>query len=61
MISSVGSDAPGLATALMKQKTSEEQLAVTVIKKSQDIEKAQGEAAVKLIEAAAPGKIDTYA
>ncbi|MFU8788651.1 MAG: hypothetical protein ACNA7G_06450 [Methylobacter sp.] len=61
MIGSIGNDAPGLATALMKQKTSEEQLAVTVVKKSQDIEKAQGEAAVKLVEAAAPGRIDTYA
>jgi len=62
MISSVGSqDAPGLATALMNKKTAEEELAVTVIKKGQDIEKAQGEAAVKMIESAAPGRIDTYA
>jgi len=54
-------DAPGLATSMMNKKTAEEELAVTVIKKGQDIEKAQGEAAVKMIEAAAPGRIDTYA
>ncbi|MDF1582066.1 MAG: hypothetical protein RQ733_04420 [Methyloprofundus sp.] len=56
-----GANAPGLATALMNKKTAEEELAVTVIKKGQDIEKAQGEAAVKMIESAAPGRIDTYA
>ena len=62
MISSVGSqDAPGLATSLMNKKTAEEELAVTIIKKGQDIEKAQGKAAVKMIESAAPGRIDTYA
>lgn len=62
MISSVGSNgSPGLATALMNKKTTEEELAVTVMKKGQDIEKAQGEAAVKMIESAATGRIDTYA
>ena len=62
MVDSVGSvDDPGLATALMKQKTAEEQLAVTVVKKAQDIEAAQGEAAVKLIQDVAPGKVDLYA
>ncbi len=62
MVGSVGSvEGPGLATALMKQKTAEENLAVTMVKKAQDVEAAQGEAAVKLIQDAAPGKVDVYA
>jgi len=62
MIGSVGSgDAPGLATSLMNKKTAEEQISVEVLKKGLDAQKAEGEAAVKLIEAAAPGRIDTYA
>ncbi|MCF7970987.1 MAG: hypothetical protein K9L22_07445 [Methylococcaceae bacterium] len=62
MIDSIsGSGAPGLATALMNKKTAEEQISVEVLKKGLDAQKAEGESAVKLIEAAAPGKIDTYA
>jgi len=59
MVNSVGSgSAPGLATALMQAKTDRENLEVAVVKKGQDIEKERGEAAVKLIEATSPGKID---
>ncbi len=63
MIGSIsGSNAPGLATALMKDATARQNLEVAVIKKSQDIEKMQGEAALKLIETAGtvsdPGRID---
>jgi len=66
MIASVGStDAPGLATSLMNKKTAEEQLAVEVVKKGQDIEKQKGQAAVQMIKDAAPtpapGRIDTFA
>lgn len=66
MIGSVGggSGAPGLATALMKEATAKQDVEVAVIKKSQDIEKAQGEAALKLIDSASGasvGKIDLYA
>jgi hypothetical protein len=59
MVDSIGNGhAPGLATALMQAKTDRENLEVAVIKKGQDIERQQGEAAVKMIEAASPGKID---
>lgn len=59
MVDSIGSgNAPGLATALMQAKTDRENLEVAIVKKGQDVEKQQGEAAVKLIEAASPGKID---
>ncbi len=66
MISSVGgSNAPGLATALMKEKTAMQDVAVAVVKKGQDIERAQGESALKLIDsatgAASPGRIDVHA
>jgi len=66
MIGSVGgSNAPGLATALMKEKTAMQDVAVAVIKKGQDIEKANGEAALKLIDSASnvagTGHIDVYA
>ena len=59
MVGSIGgANAPGLATALMQAKTDRENLEVAVIKKGQDVEKQQGEAVVKMIEAASPGKID---
>jgi len=66
MVGSVnGGDAPGLATAIMNQKTAGEEFAVKVVKKEQDIERAEGEAAVKLIEDVAPavvnGRLDTHA
>jgi len=65
MVGSVsGGDAPGLATSMMKAKTAEEDFAVKVVKKEQDIERQQGEAAVKLIEDVAPvvnGRLDVHA
>lgn len=51
-------------TALMKEATAKQNLEVTMVKKAQDVEKVQGEAALKLIEAAGSvpqaGKIDVY-
>lgn len=66
MVGSVsGGNAPGLMTALMKEAAARQTLEVSVVKKGQDIEKMQGEAALKLIDAAAnvsePGKIDVHA
>ncbi len=62
MVNSVsGGNTPGLMTALMKEATARQDLQVAVIKKGQDVEKMQGEAALKLINAsniAEPGKID---
>lgn len=53
MIGSVGgAGAPGLATAFMKELTAKQDVGVAVIKKSQDLEKAQGESALKLIDSA---------
>ncbi|MFI3184868.1 MAG: hypothetical protein QX198_02685 [Methylococcaceae bacterium] len=66
MIGSVGgSGALGLATAFMKQVTATQDIEVAVIKKGQDIEKAQGDSALKLIDSASSvtgtGRIDLYA
>ncbi len=59
MIGSVsGGNAPGLATALMNKKTAEENIAVEVVKKGQDVQKEQGAAELKLIDSSSPGKID---
>lgn len=61
MIGSVGG-APGLATALMKEKTAMQNVEVAVVKKGQDLEKAKGESALKLIDSASGslglGRID---
>lgn len=66
MVGSVGgSGAPGLATALIKEAAAKQGVAVSVVKKNQDIEKAQGEEALKLIDSASSvessGRIDLYA
>ncbi len=65
MVGSVsGGNAPSLMTALMKEASAKQNLEVSVIKKGRDIEKMQGEAALKLIDAAnvsEPGKIDVRA
>ncbi|TRW93009.1 hypothetical protein EKO24_013820 [Candidatus Methylobacter oryzae] len=66
MVGSVnGSDAPGLATALMKSATTAQNVDVAIIKKGQDVERAQGEAALKLIDSASgtasSGRVDLYA
>ncbi|MDO9049695.1 MAG: hypothetical protein Q7U66_18420 [Methylobacter sp.] len=66
MIGSVGgASAAGLATALMKEKTAVQDVEVALVKKSQDIEKAKGESALKLIDSASgvtgSGRIDVHA
>lgn len=66
MVGSVtGANAPGLMTALMKEASAKQNLQVSVVKTAQDVEKMQGEAALKLIETASgegqSGKIDVYA
>ncbi|WAR45419.1 hypothetical protein [Methylomonas rapida] len=65
MIGSVsGGSASSLITALMKDGVTRQNMEVAVIKKGQDVQKMQGEAALKLINAAAnlaePGKIDVH-
>jgi hypothetical protein len=66
MVSSVGgSGASGLTTALLKEAAANQELGIAVIKKGQDVEKTQGEAALKLIDSsssvASSGRIDLYA
>jgi N-acyl-D-aspartate/D-glutamate deacylase len=66
MVGSVGgAGAAGLATALMKEKTAVQDVEVSLVKKGQDIEKAKGESALKLIDSAAgvmgPGHVDVHA
>ncbi len=63
MIDSVGSAGGGLLTAVMKNATASQDVAFAVLKKGQDVEKANGEAALTLISAAAatsPGRIDVH-
>lgn len=65
MVSSVGgSGALGLTTALLKEATANQDLGIAVIKKGQDVEKAQGQAALKLINSASSvansGQVDLY-
>jgi hypothetical protein len=61
MIGSVSAgDAPGLLTSMMNKKTTDEQISVEILKKGLDAQKAQGEANLKLIESAAPGRIDVH-
>ena len=51
-------------TALMNEVTTRQNLQVSVIKKAQEVDQAQGEAALKLIEAAGneqqDGHVDVY-
>ncbi|QPK63140.1 hypothetical protein IVG45_20420 [Methylomonas sp. LL1] len=66
MVDSVSSgNAAGLITALMSEVAAKQNLQVGLVKKAQDVEKMQGEAALKLIEAAGnvadAGKIDVRA
>ena len=65
MISSVGSaGGGGLLAAVMKEATATQEVEIAVLKKSQDLEKANGESALKLIASATPatssGKVDFY-
>jgi hypothetical protein len=62
--STSGTAAPGLMTALMNEATSKQSLEIALVKKTQDVEKAQGEAALKLIDSAQvvkSGGVDVYA
>jgi len=66
MVDSVsGSSASGLMTSLMKEATAKQNLEVTMVKKAQDVQQMQGEAAIKLIEnagnVASSGGIDVHA
>lgn len=61
MVGSVGeAGAPGLLTSMMNKKTTEEQIVVEVVKIGLDAQKAEGEAAMKLIASAAPDTIDVH-
>ncbi|MGZ5007858.1 MAG: hypothetical protein ACXV8W_08075 [Methylobacter sp.] len=65
MVSSVGSaDGNRLLPAVMKEAAATQDVEFALIKKSQDIEKAAGESALKLIASAtaatSSGRIDTY-
>lgn len=65
MISSVGSAGGGsLLTAVLKEATATQELEFALIKKNQDLEKANGESALKLIAstttAASAGQLDVY-
>ncbi|MCF7966549.1 MAG: hypothetical protein K9L79_13570 [Methylobacter tundripaludum] len=65
MIDSVGgAGGGGLLTAVMKEATAAQNVEFALIKKSQDIEKANGESALKLIAsataAASSGGIDIH-
>lgn len=54
MVSSVGSTgSSALLAALMKETLAQQNLEVAVVKKAREVEKMQGEAALKLIDAAA--------
>ncbi|MGZ5049757.1 MAG: YjfB family protein [Methylobacter sp.] len=64
MVGSVGSSADSLAimASYMQASATSQDVSIAVLKKAQDVEQAQGEAALKLIDSAsASGKIDVYA
>ncbi|MCQ8126908.1 hypothetical protein [Methylomonas rivi] len=66
MVGSIsGGNAPGLMAALLKEVSAKQSLEVTLAAKARDVEKMQGEAALKLIETAGnvagSGKIDVHA
>ena len=64
MVGSVGSAGSGLIAAALKEATTAQDVGIAVIKKSQDVEKANGAAALELVASAAPaassGGIDVY-
>jgi hypothetical protein len=63
MIGSVGSsNALGLITAFMNEATTQQKVEDSLVKKSLEVEKAQGEAALQLIDSASTvGRIDVHA
>lgn len=57
-------NAPGLMASMMQDASARQNLQITLVKKAQDIEEAQGQSMLKLIEstpAARAGAIDVYA
>ncbi|ANE54562.1 hypothetical protein [Methylomonas sp. DH-1] len=58
-----GVNSSGMLAAVLQQAANKQELAVAVVKKGQEVQAVQGEAALKLIDSAAavPGRIDTYA
>ena len=54
MVGSISGNSSGLMTALMKEATAKENVEISVVKKAQQIDQIQGEAALKLIDAAVP-------
>lgn len=62
MVGSVsGGGAPGLLTSMMDKKNVDEKIAVEVVKIGLDAQKAEGEAALKLIDSASAGGVDVHA
>lgn len=64
MISSVGNAGGAGLVVVMKEATTAQDVDFAVLKKSQDVEKANGEAALKLITSAAAtsstGRVDVH-
>jgi hypothetical protein len=64
MVDSVSSgNTPSLVSAVLAEVTAKQNLEVSLVKKAQDVQKIQGEAAIKLIEAASvpvQGGIDVH-
>lgn len=62
MINSLGSSNTQIIEAMMQNITISNDIGLSVLKKNQDLEKNQGEALLKLIDAASSnGQIDVYA
>ncbi len=61
MVESIGGgNASGLLSSMITKNATDEKITVAVAKIGLDAQKAEGEAAMKLIESAAPGKIDIH-
>ncbi len=59
MVESIGGgNTSGLLSSMINKSATDEKITVAVAKIGLDAQKAEGEAAMKLIESAAPGKID---
>lgn len=65
MVGSIaGANSSGLIAPMMTKAAAQQNLEVAMLKKTQDMQKLQGEAALKLIETAASvseaGRVDVY-
>lgn len=61
MVESIsGGSSSGLLASMINKKATDEKITVEVAKIGLDAQKAEGEAAMKLIESAAPGTIDVH-